>query len=75
MHTGEEVRKLGIHSGFETQGKFHQKSKTRVSVAPQKRTDVLQQFKKDKKLCDYLNQNLRSDRCFAIQRNKNQTEK
>ena len=26
----------GIHPGFETQGRRHQKSKTRVSVAPQK---------------------------------------
>ena len=26
----------GIHSGFETQGKCHQKSKTGVSMAPQK---------------------------------------
>ena len=26
----------GIHSGFETQGRHHQKSKTEVSVAPRK---------------------------------------
>ena len=36
----------GIHPGFETQGRSHQKSKTGVSVAPQKRTCVLQKFKK-----------------------------
>ena len=30
-HTSE-----GIHPGFETQGRHHQKSKTGVSVAPQK---------------------------------------
>ena len=33
---GEEARKRGIHPGFETQGRRHQKSKTGVSVAPQK---------------------------------------
>ena len=32
MQTG----KWGIHPGFETQGRHHQKSKTGVSVAPQK---------------------------------------
>ena len=30
------------HSGFETQRRHHQKSKTGVSVAPQKRTQVRQ---------------------------------
>ena len=39
----------GIHPGFETQGRCHQKSKTGVSVALQKRTCVLQIFKKKKK--------------------------
>ena len=29
-------RKQGIHPGFETQGRRHQKSKTGVSVAPRK---------------------------------------
>ena len=33
---GEEARKRGIHPGFETQERHHQKSKTGVSVAPQK---------------------------------------
>ena len=32
--TGAEARKPVIHSGFETQGIRHQKSKTEVSVAP-----------------------------------------
>ena len=36
LHAGEETCKRGIHSGFETQGRRHQKSKTGVSVAPQK---------------------------------------
>ena len=33
---GEEAHMQGIHPGFETQGRHHQKSITRVSVAPQK---------------------------------------
>ena len=41
------VNKAG-HSGFEIQRKRHQKSKTGVSVVPQKRTHVLQKtLKKD----------------------------
>ena len=36
LHAGEEARKQGIHPGFENQGRCHQKSKTGVSVAPQK---------------------------------------
>ena len=39
----------GIHSGFETEDRCHQKSKTGVSVTPQKGTYVLQNFKKKKK--------------------------
>ena len=35
-HIGDKARKQGIHPGFETQGRHHQKSKTGVSVAPQK---------------------------------------
>ena len=34
--TGDEDASEGIHPGFETQGRPHQKSKTVVSVAPQK---------------------------------------
>ena len=34
---GEKVSKWGIRSDFETQGRCHQKSKTGVSVAPQKK--------------------------------------
>ena len=33
---GKIARKPGIHPGFGTQGRHHQKSKTGVSVAPQK---------------------------------------
>ena len=36
LHAGEKARMQGIHPGFETQGRHHQKSKTGVSVAPQK---------------------------------------
>ena len=40
--TDEEVCMQGTHSGFDTQGRYHQESKTGVLVAPQKRTHVLQ---------------------------------
>ena len=36
LHTSYKVCKQGIHHGFETEGRCHQKSKTGVSVAPQK---------------------------------------
>ena len=36
LHAGDKARKGGIHPGFETQGRHHQKSKTGVSVAPRK---------------------------------------
>ena len=36
LHTGDKACKQGIHPGFETQGRRYQKSKTGVSVAPQK---------------------------------------
>ena len=36
LHGGNKACKHGIHPGFQTQGKCHQKSKTGVSVAPQK---------------------------------------
>ena len=42
LYTGAVARKPVIHSGFEIQRRRHQKSKTGVSVAPQKRTHVLQ---------------------------------
>ena len=35
-HTGDKACKQGIHPGFETQGRRHQKSKTGVSVDPRK---------------------------------------
>ena len=36
LHAGEKIRKQGIHPGFEIQGRRYQKSKTGVSVAPEK---------------------------------------
>ena len=36
FHTSEEACKPRIHPGFETHGRYHQKSKTVVSVASQK---------------------------------------
>ena len=36
LHAGNEARKQEIHPGFETLDRRHQKSKTGVSVAPQK---------------------------------------
>ena len=36
LHAGNKARKRGIHPGFETQGRRYQKSKTGVSVVPQK---------------------------------------
>ena len=47
---GEEARKRGIHPDFETQGRRHQKSKTGVSVAPQKGLVSSKNFKKKKKV-------------------------
>ena len=42
LHAIDTERKRRSHPGFETQGKIHQKSKTGISVVPQKRTHVLQ---------------------------------
>ena len=36
LHAGVEAYKWGIHSGFETTGRLHQKSKAGVSEAPQR---------------------------------------
>ena len=36
LWAGEEAGKQGIHPGFETQGRGHQKSKIGVSAAPRK---------------------------------------
>ena len=47
-HTGDKARKRGINPGFETQGRHHQKSKTGVSVAPQKGLMSSKNFKKKK---------------------------
>ena len=35
LETGNKACSHGIHPGFETQGRYHEKSKTRLSVAPQ----------------------------------------
>ena len=35
LYTGDGACKWGIHPGFETQGRCHQKFKTGISVAPQ----------------------------------------
>ena len=35
-HAGDKAHKEEIHPGFETQGRGYQKSKTVVTVAPQK---------------------------------------
>ena len=45
-HAGNKARKRGIHPGFETQGRRHQKSKTGVSVAQQKGLMSFKNFKK-----------------------------
>ena len=44
LHTGDKAHKRGIQPDFETRGRRHQKSKTGVSVAPQKGLYVLQKF-------------------------------
>ena len=36
LHTGDETCKRGIHSGFETTGRYHQMSIVGISVAAQK---------------------------------------
>ena len=43
LHSGTKHTGKGIHSGFETQGRHHQKSEIGVSVAP-KWTDILQKY-------------------------------
>ena len=37
LDTGDKACKWGIHPGFETHGRRHQKSKTGVSVVPRKK--------------------------------------
>ena len=46
LRTCKKGHNLGIHPGFETQGKCYQKSKTGVSVAPQKGLMSSKNFKK-----------------------------
>ena len=55
LHTGDKACKRGNYPDFETQSRHHQKSKTGVSVAPQKRTDALQKIKKQVFLSQALN--------------------
>ena len=50
LHTGDKACKSGIHSGFKTQGRHHQNSKTGVSVATQKGLMSSKKFLKKKKL-------------------------
>ena len=49
LHAGDKVCKRGIHPGFETQGRRHQKSKTGVSVVQQKGFMSSNNLKKKKK--------------------------
>ena len=49
-HTGRETCWQGVHPGFETQGRCHQKSNTGVSVAPQKGLMSLKFFKEKRSL-------------------------
>ena len=46
LHAGSKACKWGMHPGFETQGRHHQKSNTGVSVAPQKELMSSKNFKK-----------------------------
>ena len=41
LYTSKKACKWGIHPGFETQDRGHQKSKTGVSVAPQKGPTIM----------------------------------
>ena len=50
-HTGIKTHKGGIHPGFETQGRHLPKSKTGISVAPQKNWYSLKMFKKEIYYC------------------------
>ena len=59
------VRRRGIHHGFETQDRRrrHHKSKKGISVAPRKRTRVLQFFFKKYRKVDCYESNLGSIPC------------
>ena len=48
---GHKTRKRGIRSGFETQGRYHQKSKTKVSVHPQEHPE---ETPKNSDICDTI---------------------
>ena len=50
LWAAEEACKQEIHTGFETQGIPHQKSKTGVSVAPQKELMFSKELKKRKEI-------------------------
>ena len=44
LHAGDKAHKQEIHPESETQGRYYLKSKTGVSVAPAKRTYILQKI-------------------------------
>ena len=50
--TGEEAHKQKIHPGFETQGRRHKKSKSGISVAPQKGL-MFSKILKKQDVCSY----------------------
>ena len=49
-HIGDKAHGLRVHTGFDTEGRHHQKSKNRSISGPTERTDVLQNLNK-KLLC------------------------
>ena len=58
LHTGDEAHKQGIHPGFETQGRCHQKTETRghqwAPPPPPKDGFPLKKFKNRKKRLETL---------------------
>ena len=50
LEVSKVAHKQGIYPGFETQGRPHEKSETRVSAAPQKGMMFSKKYKKRKKL-------------------------
>ena len=50
LHTGDEACKHGIHTGFETEARRHQKFKTGISVVPQKGLMSFKTFINEEKL-------------------------
>ena len=60
VHAADKAHKGGINLCFETQGRCHQKSKTGVSVAPQKglMSSKHEKIPKTKDMCIFGNYNL-----------------